>query len=83
MARANSPVKAGAPPCVRCPVLPVPASSAAVTAVLAVTALSAAFAVKHLVADFLMQTNAMARGKERPAGWLGPLLAHVLLPRSR
>lgn len=51
---------------------------AAVAAVLAVTALSAAFAVKHLIADFVMQTNAMARGKERQGGWLAPLLAHVL-----
>lgn len=51
---------------------------AAIEAVAAVTALSAAFAVKHLVADFLMQTSAMARGKERVAGWLLPLLAHVL-----
>jgi hypothetical protein len=37
----------------------------------------AAFAVKHYVADFLLQTGWMARGKDRPEGWLGPLLAHI------
>ena len=55
-----------------------PLPPAAVHAALAVTGLSAVFAVKHLAADFLMQTNGMARGKERPSGWFGPLLAHVL-----
>ena len=52
-------------------------AAAAVHAVLALTGLSAVFAVKHLVADFLLQTNGMARGKERRAGWLRPLAAHV------
>ncbi|GJE58345.1 DUF3307 domain-containing protein [Methylobacterium trifolii] len=32
---------------------------------------------KHYVADFLLQTDWMARGKERATGWLGPLCAHV------
>lgn len=50
---------------------------AAVHAVLALAGLSALFAVKHLVADFLMQTSRMARGKERRAGWMAPLAAHV------
>ena len=49
-------------------------ATAAVHAVLAMTGLSAVFAVKHLVADFLLQTNGMARGKERRAGWLAPRL---------
>ncbi len=35
------------------------------------------FIVKHLVADFLLQTTWMAVGKERPAGWLAPLAAHA------
>ena len=52
-------------------------SPAAVQAILAMAGLSAVFAVKHVVADFLLQTNAMAQGKERRAAWLRPLLAHV------
>jgi hypothetical protein len=40
----------------------------------------AAFAVKHYVADFLLQTGWMARGKDRPGGWLGPLLGPHRLP---
>ncbi len=56
-----------------------PDPSADVThAVLELTALSILFAAKHLVADFLVQTTWMARGKERPVGWFVPLLAHVL-----
>ncbi len=57
--------------------LTAPPSPAAVQAILAMAGLSAVFAVKHVVADFLLQTNAMAQGKERRAGWLLPLLAHV------
>lgn len=51
---------------------------AAIDAVAAVTALSAALAVKHGLADFLLQTSWMARGKERSTGWALPLVAHVL-----
>ena len=29
-----------------------------------------AFEVKHLAADFFLQTNWMAQGKQRPSGWL-------------
>ncbi|AIQ89456.1 MULTISPECIES: DUF3307 domain-containing protein [Methylobacterium] len=36
-----------------------------------------AFAVKHLAADFLFQTNWMAEGKQRPSAWLVPLCAHT------
>ncbi len=54
-----------------------PLAPDAVAAVLTLTALSAVFAVKHVAADFLLQTNAMARGKERPRGWLWPLAAHA------
>ena len=36
-----------------------------------------AFAVKHLVADFLLQTNWMAQGKERASAWFWPLCAHT------
>lgn len=37
----------------------------------------ALFIIKHLLADFILQTGWMARGKERTEGWLGPLLAHI------
>ena len=57
---------------------PAPLPPAAIQAVVAVTVLSAAFAVKHLAADFLMQTSGMARGKERAAHWFAPLASHVL-----
>jgi hypothetical protein len=56
---------------------PDPLPPVAVQAALALAGLSAAFAVKHLAADFLLQTNGMARGKERRHGWLVPLLAHL------
>ncbi|MGH1573584.1 DUF3307 domain-containing protein [Methylobacterium sp. P31] len=36
-----------------------------------------AFAVKHLGADFLLQSNWMAQGKERVSAWAGPLCAHA------
>ena len=36
-----------------------------------------AFLLKHLAADFLLQTDWMARGKEAERGWLAPLTAHV------
>jgi hypothetical protein len=35
------------------------------------------FLVKHLVADFFLQTTWMVNGKEQPEGWLWPLTAHV------
>ena len=38
--------------------------------------LCAVFIIKHLVADFLLQTTWMAQGKERSSGWLAPLSAH-------
>ncbi len=47
-------------------------------AVLATAALVALFALKHVVADFLLQTDWIARGKESRRGWLLPLCAHVL-----
>jgi hypothetical protein len=34
------------------------------------------FFAKQLVADFLLQTQWMAFGKERAQGWVAPLLAH-------
>ncbi len=46
--------------------------------IVAVTVLGMAFATKHLLADFLLQTNWMARGKEQRSGWGRPLLAHAL-----
>ena len=35
-------------------------------------------ALKHFVADFVLQTNWIAHGKERVEGWQGPLAVHVL-----
>jgi hypothetical protein len=35
-------------------------------------------ALKHFVADFLLQTSWIAHGKERCEGWLAPLAVHVL-----
>jgi hypothetical protein len=43
----------------------------------AMTLLAVLMATKHYVADFLLQTNWIARGKECRSGWLLPLLAHV------
>lgn len=40
--------------------------------------LAGVFALKHVVADFLFQTGAIARGKERRHGWLVPLGLHAL-----
>ena len=39
--------------------------------------LLAAFTLKHALADFVLQTTWMARGKEARAGWVAPLLAHA------
>jgi hypothetical protein len=39
--------------------------------------LAAVFAVKHFVADFPLQSNWMARGKEAETGYLAPLSAHA------
>jgi Protein of unknown function (DUF3307) len=44
---------------------------------LAFAALSAAFVVKQFLADFPLQSNWMARGKERANGYLVPLFAHA------
>lgn len=33
--------------------------------------------IKHLSADFILQSNWMARGKNRMEGWLVPLAAHA------
>ena len=35
------------------------------------------FTVKHVIADFVLQANWMARGKEARSEWQAPLLAHV------
>ncbi|GJE43316.1 DUF3307 domain-containing protein [Methylobacterium soli] len=40
-------------------------------------ALAATMIVKHYLADFVLQTDWMARGKERAQGWLVPLIAHA------
>ena len=36
-----------------------------------------AFSVKHFLADFVLQTGALARGKEQAQGWLVPLAVHA------
>jgi hypothetical protein len=38
-----------------------------------------AFAAKHLVADYYLQTAWMALGKERAEGWVAPLAAHAAI----
>jgi Protein of unknown function (DUF3307) len=35
--------------------------------------------VKHLIADFVLQTSWMAMGKDQKTGWALPLLAHCLV----
>lgn len=35
------------------------------------------FRLKHFMADFLLQTPWMARGKQQPVGWAGALFAHA------
>lgn len=45
--------------------------------VLALGILSIALAAKHYVADFVLQTEWIARGKERADGWGLPLLVHA------
>ncbi|MBB4197874.1 hypothetical protein GGD83_001666 [Rhodoblastus sphagnicola] len=37
------------------------------------------FIVKHLVADFYLQSSWMALGKERVEGWRAPLAAHAAI----
>ena len=38
--------------------------------------LYAVFIIKHLLGDYLLQTQWMVAGKESPSGWLTPLTAH-------
>lgn len=40
--------------------------------------LTLAFSIKHFAADFVLQTNWIAHGKEARTGWSVPLVAHVL-----
>src|SRR4029450_10932072 len=35
--------------------------------------------VKHVIADFMLQTSWMAIGKDQKTGWAMPLLAHCLV----
>jgi hypothetical protein len=37
-----------------------------------------AVALKHFIADFVLQTRWIAHGKERSDGWLAPLAVHAL-----
>ncbi|MGU3536652.1 DUF3307 domain-containing protein [Methylobacterium sp. A54F] len=41
------------------------------------TVLAGTMIVKHYVADFVLQTDWMAKGKEQATGWLLPLAAHA------
>jgi hypothetical protein len=43
------------------------------------SALLIVMALKHYVADFALQSNWIARGKEQREGWFAPLAAHVLI----
>jgi hypothetical protein len=36
-----------------------------------------AFSVKHLLADYMLQTSYMVQGKEKLAGWAAPLALHA------
>jgi uncharacterized protein DUF3307 len=40
------------------------------------------FRIKHLMADYLLQTTWMARGKEQAVGWAGALCAHAAVHAS-
>nr|WP_298094528.1 DUF3307 domain-containing protein [uncultured Shinella sp.] len=42
-----------------------------------IAAASVTFLIKHFLADFLLQTDWMAAGKDQPKGWLLPLAAHA------
>ncbi len=53
-----------------------PTAPAASTAA-GMAALLAVLTAKHVLADFVLQPNWMARGKEAPSGWAMPLLAHA------
>jgi Protein of unknown function (DUF3307) len=48
-----------------------------VTTVFWLSGLYAAFVIKHLLADFIFQSEWMVRGKEQERGWLLPLGAHA------
>ena len=37
------------------------------------------FAVKHVIADFILQTSWMATGKDAKTGWALPLLVHCAI----
>lgn len=37
------------------------------------------FAIKHVIADFLLQTTWMAMGKDAKTGWALPLLVHCAI----
>ena len=48
-------------------------------AVGALTLWMVAFAVKHVIADFVLQTSWMATGKDAKTGWALPLLVHCAI----
>jgi hypothetical protein len=37
------------------------------------------FAIKHVIADFILQTSWMAMGKDAKTGWALPLLVHCAI----
>ena len=57
--------------------LPLSSAPAGLQATVTLTALMIAFTAKHVLADFVLQSNWMARGKEAQTEWSAPLLAHV------
>ena len=46
---------------------------------LAIAGLFAAFTVKHVLADYMLQTAAMVHGKEARSHWLRPLSTHAAI----
>lgn len=40
-------------------------------------AIFVAFTIKHLLADYMLQSSAMVHGKEQVVGWLVPLSLHA------
>ncbi len=55
-----------------------PASSSSI-ALGALSGWFIALAIKHVIADFFLQSNWMAVGKDRAEGWALPLLVHCLI----
>jgi hypothetical protein len=53
------------------------AQATSMAAIWPFVAVSLIFALKHFLADFVLQTSWIAHGKEARAGWLAPLATHA------